>query len=134
MSRRLAGRATVRQRERSGSQDNIDNESESRQRVTGDLSPQCKQSEPVMDKEFEELGADERKKKRSRPEKPENEKATRKDKKLEDFWRQKEVRCKELSSDNLRSRNVKADGEAERGKLEQGSVSKRKNGLKGTLK
>ena len=55
------------EKESSGLQDNIDNESESRQRVTGDLSPQCKRSEPVMDRELEELGTDERKKKRGRP-------------------------------------------------------------------
>ena len=49
------------------SQDNIDNESEFRQKATGDLSPQCNQSEPVMDRELEEMGTDERKKKRGRP-------------------------------------------------------------------
>ena len=99
-------RNSAAERERSGSQDNIDNESESGQRATGDLSRQRKQSEPVMDKELEELGTDERKKKRGRPKKPENEKETRKDKKLEDFRRRNEVGCEELSSDRPGNRNV----------------------------
>ena len=83
-----------------------------------------------MDKELEELGTDESKKKRGRPIKPENEKETRKDKKLEDFRRRNEVGCEELSSDRPGNRNVKADGEAEQEKLDEGNVSKRKNGLK----
>ena len=73
------------EKESSGTQDNIDNESESRQRAIRDLSPQCKQSEPVMDRELEEFGTDERKQKRGRPKRAENERETGKDKKLEEF-------------------------------------------------
>ena len=69
----------------------------SRQRATGDLSPRCKQSEPVMDRELEELGTDERKKKRGRPKSAENERETRKDKRLEDFWRREELGRGEIS-------------------------------------
>ena len=87
-----------------------------------------------MDRELEELATDERKTKRGRPKRAENERETGKDKKLEEFWRREELRREEISYDRSGNRNVKADGEAERGKLDEGSISKRKNELKGTPK
>ena len=87
-----------------------------------------------MDRELEELGTDQRKKKRGRPKRAENERETGKDKKLEEFWRREELGREEISYDRPGNRNIKADSESERGKLDEGSISKRKNGLKGTPK
>ena len=117
--------------ESSGSQDNIDNESESRQRAIRDLSPQCKQSEPVMDRELEELRTDERKKKRGKPKKAEYERKTGKDKKFEEFWRREELGREEISYDRPGNRNIKADGESERPQLDEGSIYKRKKWAEG---
>ena len=64
----------------------------------------------------------------------ENERETGKDKKLEEFWRREELGREEISYDKPGNRNIKADGQSERGKLDEGSITKRKNGLKGTPK
>ena len=53
---------------------------------------------------------------------------------MEEFWRREELGHVEISYDRPGNRNAKVDGGAERKKLDEGSISKRKNELKGTPK